>query len=75
MKSEETERFYIDANGELKPDRRKGADRRNSEDGPRYHEQRKYYRRKIDREIYERDHKQMIEDALNDFAEEHDGHL
>ena len=52
------------------PDRRKTGAKREMD-----HDRRKMFRRQADRELYETDHRQMIEDALNDFAEEHDGQL
>lgn len=39
------------------------------------HEQRKYYRRKADIELYEKDHKTMIKEALDEFAEEHENQV
>lgn len=66
--------FYFDGLGNLQDDRRNSDDRRgktpkNVADS----ERRKFYRRKIDREIFDRDHRAMDE-ALEDFAEEHDQH-
>lgn len=62
--------FYKDAAGNWQPDRRAGRDRRASfGDSKAYHEQRKFFRRKADREIYEKDHKAMIREALEEFAE------
>lgn len=66
--------FYLDVEGNWQPDRRSGVDRR-GQDSPRYHEQRKVFRRKADRELYERDHKPMIREALEEFAEEHNGRI
>lgn len=63
--------YYLDAEGNWCPERRKAVDRRNTGAGALRHEQRKYYRRKADRELYETDHKAMIKDALDDFAEDH----
>jgi len=70
-------RFWIDADGTKQPERRSGVDRRDLQGpvSPEIRERRKLFRRKLDRELYERDHKEMIEDALNDFAEKHGGHL
>lgn len=70
-------RFWIDADGNRQPERRGGVDRRTLQGSvpQEIRERRKLFRRKMDRELYERDHKVMIEDALNDFAEEHGGHL
>ncbi len=68
--------FYKDKAGKWQVDRRSGVDRRQvNRDMPVEHERRKMFRRQVDREQYEREHKIMIEDALADFAEEHDGHL
>ena len=76
MSNEVRPGYYKDANGEWQVDRRKGGDRRDL--GPASagnHERRRFFRRQADREIYQRDHKIMIEEALEDFAEQHDGHL
>lgn len=68
---------YLDSFGQWQPDRRKTPDRRalaplaHQHD----HERRRVFRRKADREIFEKDHRAMIEEALQDFASEHDGHL
>ncbi len=66
--------YYKDEFGNWQPDRRQ-ASRRSSTAFPFDHEQRKQFRRKADLELFETDHKQMIKEALEDFAEEHDGHL
>lgn len=66
--------YYKDEFGNWQPDRRQ-ASRRSNGAFPLAHEQRKQFRRKADQELYETDHKQMIKEALEDFAEEHDGHL
>jgi len=70
-------RFWIDASGNRQPERRSGVDRRNLQGNvpQEIRERRKLFRRKMDRELYERDHKIMIDEALSDFAEEHGGHL
>lgn len=66
--------FYLDVDGNLQPDRRKTPDRRRGANrGMRQHDLRKFFRRKADRELFEKDHKAMIEEALEDFAEEHGG--
>lgn len=68
--------YYRDRDGKWQKDRRKSASRRNrGAQLPMDHERRKHFRRKEDQEILERDHKPMINDALDEFAEEHDGHL
>jgi hypothetical protein len=65
--------LYLDAAGAWLPDRRGGKDRRDKQpDSARYHEQRKEFRRKADRELYEHDHKAMIREALDEFAAEHE---
>lgn len=66
--------YYKDEFGNWQPDRRQN-NRRSSGAFPFDHEQRKQFRRKADMELFETDHKQMIKEALEDFAEEHDGHL
>jgi len=67
--------FYQDKNGNWRPDRRKGGPDRRGPVAARDHERRRQFRRQIDRELYETDHKQQIEEALEDFAEEHGGRL
>ncbi len=70
------EGYYKDRYGRWQKDRRSGRDRRSiGESYPLEHERRKMFRRKVDRELLERDHRTMIEDALDDFAEEHGGHV
>lgn len=74
---EQTQGYYQDKFGNLKPDRRTGSDRRGTKASAsgRDHERRKMFRRKADRELLDLDHKTAIEEALEDFAEEHNGHL
>jgi len=67
--------YYQDAHGNWQADRRSTESRRSPNAFPYDHEQRSQFRRKADRELYEKDHKLMIKEALEDFAEEHDGHL
>ncbi len=68
--------YYQDKEGNWQVDRRSGVDRRSQEqESPYGHERRRLFRRQIDREVYERDHKKMIDEALADFADQHDGHL
>ncbi|MBI2424876.1 MAG: hypothetical protein HYV27_18750 [Candidatus Hydrogenedentes bacterium] len=74
--SEHRSGFYKDHEGNWQPDRRELVRRDvrvfSLEDG----ERRRHYRRKADREYLEmEDHKQMIKDALEDFAAEHDGRI
>lgn len=68
--------FYKDKYGRVVPDRRSGIDRRaTGKAGDKDHERRRVFRRKADRELFERDHRTMINEALQDFAEEHQGRL
>jgi len=75
--TEHREGFYKDKYGRWQKDRRNGSDRRQQGGGDwsTEHERRKVYRRKADREILEREHRVMIEEALDEFAAEHDGHI
>ena len=76
MTEEIREGFYKDKYGRWQRDRRNARDRRAIGDAfPLQHERRKMFRRKVDREILKKDHRAMIDDALDDFAEEHGGHL
>lgn len=76
MAEEIPEGHYKDRYGRWQRDRREGGDRRRDVKGeyPVERERRKVFRRKADRERYEEDHRVMIEEALDDFAAEHDGH-
>ena len=74
MSTEHRPGFYQDEDGNWQKDRRSGADRRGGKESAE-RELRKSFRRKAGRELYERDHKLMIKEALDDFAEEHGGHL
>ena len=72
------EGFYKDKYGRWQKDRRQARDRRLGVTGEAYpleHERRGMFRRRVDREILEKDHQAMIREALDDFAEEHGGHL
>ena len=67
--------FYRDGEGTLKRERRHRTDRRksdprNSADGDRRFQP----RRSADREFIEREHHAMIEEALAQFAEEHESY-
>ncbi len=76
MTEEFREGYYKDKYGRWQPDRRSGRDRRSMGKAfPLGHERRGMFRRKVDREILEKDHHAMIEDALDDFAQEHDGRV
>lgn len=67
--------YYVDSQGNLQPDRRKTPVDRRAAGDALTHDRRSTFRRKADRELYEKDHKIMIREALEDFAEEHDGRL
>lgn len=68
--------FYVDRYGNLQTERRANPDRRAGTVKDRVGtERRRLFRRQVDREIFERDHKIAIKEALEDFAEEHGGHL
>lgn len=77
MAEEPREGYYKDRYGRWQQDRRTSNDRRGGKASgyPLAHERRRVYRRKIDRERFERDHRQHIKEALNEFAAEHNGHL
>jgi len=76
LSHEQRDGQWQDATGTWHADRRTSVDRRSLQgDSEQYKERRKVFRRKMDREVYERDHKAMIREALEDFAEEHGGHL
>ncbi|HOE65555.1 MAG TPA: hypothetical protein PLO62_03430 [Candidatus Hydrogenedentes bacterium] len=65
--------YYKDANGEWQKDRRKVIDRRlKTVATHEHHERRVLFRRKADRELFECDHRKMIEDALEEFAADHE---
>lgn len=67
---------YKDRYGRWQKDRRASADRRSTgKMFPLDHERRRMFRRKVDREVLETDHREMIESALEDFAEENEGRL
>jgi hypothetical protein len=63
--------YYRDAEGALKHDRRK-VDRRRGPRADADGERRGFSRRAADREFIEREHHSMIEEALTEFAAEHE---
>lgn len=67
--------FYKDRYGNWQADRRMADDRRSLGKSHNGHDRRKMFRRKVDRELLKFDHQNMIADALEEFAEQHDGHL
>jgi hypothetical protein len=69
--------FYQDANGEWHRDRRESQERRLPRVGEGnwpHHDRRLELRRKTDTEFVERDAREQIRDALDDFAAHHDAH-
>lgn len=67
--------FYRDGEGRLKRERRHRTDRRNSDSRSSADGDRRYQlRRAADREFIEREHHAMIEEALAQFAEEHESY-
>lgn len=64
---------YRDHEGNWQKDRRSGTDRRATVTARQADERRRNAgRRKADLEFQEREHREMIEEALADFAEEHE---
>jgi hypothetical protein len=63
--------FYLSAEGTLMRDRRL-VERRHSPRGDAEADRRGFSRRAADREIVEREHHSMIEEALAEFAAEHE---
>ncbi len=61
----------MDPSGALKRDRRGSSERRNAADAHAGEDRRNKMRRKTDRIDVEREHHDMIEDALEEFAEQH----
>lgn len=74
MSSEKREGYFKDKYGRWHEDRRTDGDRRDGAADGHDHDRRKMFRRQADREML-KSTQQEINDALNDFAEEHDGHL
>lgn len=77
MDEELREGYYKDKYGRWQKDRRKADDRRRHAAEPfaREHRHRKVARRKADRDRLEYDHRVMVDEALEEFAADHDGHL
>jgi hypothetical protein len=70
------EGLYKDKYGRWQKDRRIGKDRRRriGKAFPLQHERRGLFRRKVDRELLDKDHRAMIDEALDDFAKDQKGH-
>jgi len=64
--------FFRDKYGRWHKDRRQVPDRRALRKELHHRDRRQMLRRKADREFLERDHRERIDDALDDFAAEHD---
>jgi hypothetical protein len=64
--------FFEDHSGEWQQERRKGGDRRKRNIPFDHEERRRGSRRHTDEAITEREHKEMIEEALEEFAAEHE---
>ena len=63
----------MDAEGNWHGERRSGVDRRSGKpETAAQREQRTFLRRKMDRDVHEREHKVMIREALDEFAAEHE---
>ena len=71
MSGQLPEGSYRDIVGAIKSDRRK-ADRRRAPRADADSERRGFSRRAADRDIVEREHHSMIEEALSEFAAEHE---
>ncbi len=72
MNSERRPGYYLDKTGQWQRDRRIGSDRRQASQPPKGENRRRNAgRRKSDRVFEEREHREMIEDALVEFAKEH----
>jgi hypothetical protein len=65
---------FKDTNGEWQEERRSGRDRRSATMEFPHRDRRTMGRRKADMEFLERDTRQQIEEALEDFAAEHNDH-
>lgn len=76
MQDEKREGFYKDASGAWQKERRIATrERRGKRPSGDEKDKRNFFRRRADRELYEKDHKEMVKEALEDFAEDHDGRL
>lgn len=73
MENETHPGHFRDKEGNWQKDRREQTDRRRSGANIPRHDRRLLYRRKTDAEIRDRDAKEQIEEALEDFAAEHEG--
>ena len=74
MADEKRPGYYQDKEGNWHKERRSGRDRRSATLEFPHRDRRTMGRRKADKEFEERDAQQQIEEALEDFAAEHDDH-
>ena len=72
MSNHVTRGYYVDPSGALKRDRRGTSERRSPVGAHSGEDRRNKMRRKTDRIDIEREHHDMIEDALKEFAEQHE---
>ena len=63
--------YYRDHHGNWQKERRRQPDRRKDSIDIKYHDRRRLDRRKTDLEIMERESREEIEQALEEFAAEH----
>jgi hypothetical protein len=61
--------FYRDEEGNWRKDRRKGGERRRTDAQASHPERRNFRRRKADRDFIEREHHEMIEEAIEELAD------
>ncbi len=64
--------YYVDASGALKRERRRNSERRSPAAVHGGEDRRNRMRRKSDRPDLEQEHHEMIEEALSEFAAEHE---
>lgn len=64
--------YYLDPEGALRRDRRRTPERRSPADAYAGEDRRNRHRREGDREDLDQEHHDMIEEALEDFAAEHE---
>lgn len=72
MSSQVPRGYYVDAEGALRRDRRRSSERRDPVEAFSGEDRRNKQRRKGDRVNLDREHHEMIQDALEEFAMEHE---
>lgn len=65
--------FFKDESGQWQKDRRKAVDRRGSRQQTIDDERRQKYRRKTDQGFIEREHREMMKEALDEFKDGQEG--